>query len=591
MEKTAILDNEPSQLVGNGFQIETPAKCNFKKRVAKCLLGACAAAILVSGGLKHLSPYNEGCRGSMMAAGEAAKSDVCPVHPKLIPNDTLHGIEYFSTPEYRQHSVKVWSGAVQIDTQVFDDNGPVGEDPRWDVFYTFEKYLKETFPLVYEKFSLEKVNTHGLIFTLKGSNPDLKPVLLAAHQDVVPVPGETISRWTHPPFSGEYDGTFLWGRGSSDCKSDLIGLLEAITALLEQDFEPTRSIILAFGFDEEASGFQGAGTLGPYLLEKLGPDSIWAILDEGNGISTINGTTFALPAVAEKGYLDTVITVKTSGGHSSMPPDHTGIGIMSLLIASLENRPFPYVLTPKNPYYHGLQCIAEHSAEVDPDLKKAILDMDSDSKAHKKVIKAVSKWPVEKNLIRSTRAADVIAGGIKVNALPEEVQATINTRIAVELSIADIEENYIKAALPIAARFGLDLEAYGSPVPIHRKEPAVGLLNLTGHGNLEPSHFTPLNDNPSWDVLGGSANYVFSQFLGLNETVYTAPGLSTGNTDTRYYWDLTDSIYRFSPTRDTSRLNLHAVDEHVLVDSHIEGVAFYYTFLRNTEAYSQSASI
>jgi Gly-Xaa carboxypeptidase len=36
------------------------------------------------------------------------------------------------------------------------------------------------------------------------------------------------------------------------------------------------------------------------------------------------GTVAALPGVAEKGYLDVVVDVTSPGGHSSVPPDHTG---------------------------------------------------------------------------------------------------------------------------------------------------------------------------------------------------------------------------------------------------------------------------
>jgi Gly-Xaa carboxypeptidase len=63
--------------------------------------------------------------------------------------------------------------------------------------------------------------------------------------DVVPVDPTTVHQWTHPPYSGYFDGEFLlypsardthlplslsgkriWGRGSSDDKSGLIGILQ-----------------------------------------------------------------------------------------------------------------------------------------------------------------------------------------------------------------------------------------------------------------------------------------------------------------------------------------------------------------------------
>jgi len=43
--------------------------------------------------------------------------------------------------------------------------------------------------------------------------------------DVVPVLPATKDLWTHDPFGGEYDGTYIWGRGSSDDKSGLIGIM------------------------------------------------------------------------------------------------------------------------------------------------------------------------------------------------------------------------------------------------------------------------------------------------------------------------------------------------------------------------------
>jgi Gly-Xaa carboxypeptidase len=59
------------------------------------------------------------------------------------------------------------------------------------------KYLLDTFPLVHEKLKLDKVNTHGLVYTWVGSDESLKPVLLMAHQDTVPVNMATIADWTY----------------------------------------------------------------------------------------------------------------------------------------------------------------------------------------------------------------------------------------------------------------------------------------------------------------------------------------------------------------------------------------------------------
>lgn len=198
------------------------------------------------------------------------------------------------------------------------------------------------------------------------------------HQDVVPVPKNTVDRWTYPPFSGHYDGRYIWGRGACDCKNVLVGVLEAFEVLLEKGFQPQRTILAGFGFDEEISGYKGAGYIAKHLEKEFGKDSIELIIDEGGlGIRDLYGAQFALPALGEKGvcssstnmarfllftgYFDVKITVDTAGGHSSVPPDHTGIGILSRIITAIEDRPFTPELTPVNrapptysPFQHPL---------------------------------------------------------------------------------------------------------------------------------------------------------------------------------------------------------------------------------------------
>lgn len=159
---------------------------------------------------------------------------------------------------------------------------------------------------------------------------------------VVPAPESTLDRWTYPPFSGHYDGEYIWGRGSEDDKSNLIAILSAIDALLCCNFTPTRTVLVSIGFDEEGGADQsyGAKCLAERILKIYGENGIELIVsivsnlfvgiidskqfDEGiAGIEEHFGTEFALPATAEKGYVDVQMTVDTAGGHSSTPPDHT----------------------------------------------------------------------------------------------------------------------------------------------------------------------------------------------------------------------------------------------------------------------------
>lgn len=97
----------------------------------------------------------------------------------------------------------------------------------------------------------------------------------------MPVSESTLNRWTYPPFSGHYDGKFIWGRGSEDDKSNLVAILAAIDALLNAGFEPERTVILAVGYDEEGGSEEGLGArcLAEHLLKVYGRDGIELIVN------------------------------------------------------------------------------------------------------------------------------------------------------------------------------------------------------------------------------------------------------------------------------------------------------------------------
>lgn len=339
-------------------------------------------------------------------------ADQCRQAEPLFPSHKSAALdsmdEYLASAQFLNASVPRVAGAVQVPTESFDGMGLVGEDARWDVMYDLALYLEHTFPLVHSTLQLDKVNTHGLLYTWQGSDSSLKPTVLMAHQDTVPVEKSTVGQWTHPPFSGEYDGHFVWGRGASDCKNSLIGILEAVELLIDAGFSPKRTLVLSFGFDEESAGRQGAGQLAQAILDRYGKDSVEIIVDEGSGLSKQWGTLFALPAVAEKGYIDVNVIVKMPGGHSSIPPKHNGIGVMGELITHIEANLYEPHLHKENPFLGALYCGAAHAAKFPPSLKKelrrrASTDVDVCVKKDKLALEVSTKLPMLRNPILCSR--------------------------------------------------------------------------------------------------------------------------------------------------------------------------------------------
>ncbi|KAI1390805.1 carboxypeptidase S [Hypoxylon trugodes] len=487
--------------------------------------------------------------------------------------------EYIASSKFLNSTVGRMAGAIQIPTQSYDDLGPVGEDKRWEVMFKLAAYLEKTFPLIHTTLTLDKINTHGLLYTWQGSNEKLKPTVLMAHQDTVPVPESTIDQWTHPPFSGYFDGHYIWGRGSMDCKNNLIGILEAVELLIDAGFKPERTLVLSFGFDEEISGGEGAAHLAKELVDRYGKDGAAVLIDEGAGTSTVWGSTFAIPGVSEKGYIDVEIVIRMPGGHSSIPPAHNGIGVMAELITLIEANPYEPRLHANNPFLGLLECGASHSPEFPSKLKKLLPSHNTQtcSKKDKLALEAAKAGDDVKYLFTTSIAPDIISGGAKSNALPERTTVIINHRVNVGESPSDVKVRLAKLAEQVAQKHNLTVHAFNDEPETPRS------IKLNGENRvLEPAPVTPTSVDgvTPYAVLSGTSRALYG------EKLLVAPGIMTGNTDTRYYWDLTRHIFRYEPGWDPEQEGfegIHTVDEKVSVLGHIKSVQWYSFFIRNMD--------
>src|SRR3989440_704586 len=145
----------------------------------------------------------------------------------------------------------------------------------------------------------------------------MRPLLLLAHIDVVPVEGQP---WTVPPFQPTEKDGYLYARGVNDDKA----MAAAFTALaLEAARTPqklSRDLIVALTAGEETGGLAGA-----YWLARNHRDLIDAelALNEGGGLTVtpdLSRMESVEIGVAEKTFQSYSLIVKGKGGHSSMPP-------------------------------------------------------------------------------------------------------------------------------------------------------------------------------------------------------------------------------------------------------------------------------
>lgn len=533
----------------------------------------------------HVGPFLPG-RGF----GRLNDAKICPQADALYPDRHAPvwerlGKEY-SQDEFTLRAVEWLGGAVRVPTESYDKMGPVGVDERWKAFKPFHDYLFRSFPLTHETLTLTKVNTYGLLYEWKGSDDTLKPLLLAAHQDVVPVDPKTVDQWKYPPYSGHYDGESIWGRGSTDDKSGLIGIFSSVETLLEKNFKPTRTIVLAFGFDEEASGTHGAVTLSHTMLQTYGEDSFALLVDEGAGFAEMGGSVIAIPGIAEKGYFDARVTVSTAGGHSSIPPPHTSIGILSRLLVEFEANPIKPQLERGTPVYSTVQCVGQHAKDFPAHLRALIKRSIHSDRALHKLEAELIKDNQYRSLIGTTQAIDLIQGGVKTNALPEEAWAVVNHRIATQSSISAVQQRDIHILKHLAKEFNLTFTAFGSDITLDGG-PTAGKLTLTDAWGtaLEPAPVTPTDDSAPWRLLSGTikATYNAHRDLEGGDNIFVSPGIMSGNTDTRYYWKLTQHIVRYSHQGGVDTSTIHSVNEHIGAKDFVEMIRFFTTLILNVD--------
>lgn len=325
--------------------------------------------------------------------------------------------------------------------------------------------------------------------------------------------------------------------------------MTAMESLLSQEnYEPRRTVIFAFGFDEECSGFRGAASIARHLEKRYGKDGIAVILDEGGaGLQHVGDTLYALPAVYEKGYLDVWMDLSVIGGHSSTPTPHTSIGMMSEIIVALESNPFEPKIIKNGPIHEGLICFTRYSSNVLPQLTFYIHTGQLDRAAQ--ILAKVQRET--QYFIQTSQAVDWIAGGQKINSLPEFVTVGINHRFAPQDSIGSIQHRIVKLVGGVVKKYGLNLEAFKGDKDYNEYLDSIGYDNVTNdngvHENWEPIYSGKLvlearkksyitrqtaTRGAVWDTFAGTVRYTYADEAKI---VVPAPGAMTGNTDTRHY--------------------------------------------------------
>ena len=211
-------------------------------------------------------------------------------------------------------------------------------------------------------------------------------MLLNAHIDTV----KPSASYTRDPFSGECDGTTIYGLGANDCGGSVIAMLATFLDIFRQPISGKR-IVLTLTAEEENSGRNGI----ELVLPEIGTID-YAIVGEPTSLEM---------AVAERGLLVLDAEAKGKAGHAAREEGINALYIALDDIQTLRN----YAFDKESPYLGKvkmtttmIQAGTQHN--VVPDTCKFVVDIRSNGLYTNQEIVNILQPMVQSTLTpRSTR--------------------------------------------------------------------------------------------------------------------------------------------------------------------------------------------
>ncbi|ANP45182.1 M20/M25/M40 family metallo-hydrolase [Candidatus Viadribacter manganicus] len=444
-------------------------------------------------------------------------------------------------PDTSTYTIDVAAAAARLSQAIrFRTVSLVEEGEDRTPFTDFQQWIITNYPAFNAATRRETVSDLSVVYTWEGSDPAQPPMLLLAHQDVVPVPDDTREAWSVDPFAGVIRDDVVWGRGAVDDKGSLVSLLEAAEYLAAQGKRPVRTIIFAFGHDEEIGGDDGAVQIARILGER--GVRAWFVLDEGMAAimeHPLTGGPASMIGIAERGFGTMRVHAVGQPGHSSMPPPETAVSLVSEAVVRIHDMPIEQRLEGGP----AIEMMRALSPEISLTNRMAV----SNEWLFAPLLRArMSENRTARALMGTTVAPTMINGGVRPNVLPAEATAMINYRFHPRDTAANI---LTRARAEVADMEGVDVDWAEPP----RDATGVSSTTSTSYALLAALSHRVMPDAP------------------------VAPGLVLAGTDSRHYSDVSENVYRFQPMMfsDEDLAGIHGIDEHLSFDNLERTIRFY----------------
>jgi acetylornithine deacetylase/succinyl-diaminopimelate desuccinylase-like protein len=253
----------------------------------------------------------------------------------------------------------------------------------------------------------------SIVARIKG-NGSKRPLLIVAHEDVVPVDR---SHWSFDPFTAEVKDGVLYGRGASDDKGHLAAHIETMLQLHRGARPLSRDIIFLSEASEEANSSAGMHTIVSRYWDKIACEFA---LNEGGAAEVKDGKIayFGI-ATGEKLPRGVQLIAKGKSGHASVPVLDNPITHLAQAVARLGTWETPTRLNDTTREFFAK--LANLSPPDQAALFRNLNDPATQRALHEKM-------PQFYSMMHTTVVPTVLKGGFKLNVIPPDATAEIDVR-------------------------------------------------------------------------------------------------------------------------------------------------------------------
>lgn len=293
---------------------------------------------------------------------------------------------------------------------------PGGEKPVVD----YLRQVLEAEGIATETFAKE-AHRPNLVARIRG-NGKQKPLLLMAHTDTVNVDPK---KWSHPPFSAEREGGFIYGRGTVDDKDNVTGTLMTMLMLKRLNVPLDRDVIALFEAGEEGSSSIGIQFMANEHYDAI--DAEFCYAEGGNIIRTGGVVKFASIQTVEKIPRAITVTARGIAGHGSVPLEANALAHLGEAVGKIAAWTPPMRINETTAAYFKRLATVSSPEEA----KRYLALLNPDPKISKPADDYIRKnEPRHWSMLRTSLSPTMITGGYRSNVIPSEGTATIDTRLA-----------------------------------------------------------------------------------------------------------------------------------------------------------------